>query len=120
MYTSTVLGLPSFIDLDGVDPAIDVTIAGAMQTNSEQAGMSRSQLVHLKASAKHLEVMRLTAKAIKTLFPHPDSDASGNYNSGTTSVSIKAFEEVEREFREWAKEIPDVIPQDDDSMEFVK
>jgi len=111
MYASSVLGFPTFMHLQEVDPAIDLTLKSAYDDIEANDG-TPDGLVRLKASAKHLELLRIIRRAIETLFPQPAAESSDHVRGDRISVSLKQFTEVEADFQTWAQSISTIFPQD--------
>jgi hypothetical protein len=119
MYLSAVLGLPALLDLRDVDPAIDLTISEAI--HEATSGLPNREAILLGGSAKHLEIMRIISKAIKTLYPMPSTDNEMPNKSGNISVSIRSLEEIEGQFRAWGESTSELLSKGDDgSADFVR
>ena len=119
MYLSAVLGLPPFIDLREVDPAMELTLEEALQ--EAWPGLPDRNASFLAISAKHLEVMRLTTKAIKTLYPMPASNDGDAKTGGNISIHIRQLTHIEGEFGTWRKSSSEILNQaDDGSIEFTR
>ncbi|KAJ9503535.1 Gypsy retrotransposon integrase-like protein 1 [Exophiala xenobiotica] len=119
MYLSAVLGLPALLDLRDVDPAIDLTISEAI--HEATSGLPNREAILLGGSAKHLEIMRIISKAIKTLYPMPSTDNEMPNKSGNISVSIRSLEEIEGQFRAWGESTSALLSKGDDgSADFVR
>lgn len=117
IYLSAVLGLPAFIDLREVDPAIDSTLEEALTEISPEVP-SRNAIM-LAVSAKHLEVMRLITKAIKTLYPMPTTSYNDPKIAGNISIPISKLTQIEEEFKIWKTSSSEIINKaDDGSLEF--
>lgn len=117
MYISAILGLPPFMNLSAVDPAIDVTIESALkEAKSDNETLSPDGLA-LAASAKHIELMRIIFKAQRTLYPKPTDPPDSKELNATISVNVSKLQEVENQFREWAESLVDIFSHSDDSIE---
>lgn len=103
MYVNAVLGLPAFIDLQEVDPAIELTIEQALKDVGQQFVPLQGEKIQLAASAKHLELLRIIRKGIRTLFPTPPPTAVSRGRTSTISVSIAKLQDIERGFKAWEK-----------------
>lgn len=107
MYVSSILGLPPFMDLSAVDPALDTTIELALSDfhNSEE---KTADLLALAAAAKHIELLRIIFKAQRTLFPKPHDPPNATMQAGSITVSIPQLQKVESQFQEWAKSLTEI------------
>jgi len=117
MYVSGILGLPPFMDLSAVDPAIDITIEAALNEAKKDNDLSSGNRLALAASAKHIELMRILSKAQRTLYPKPADPPVTTKRNGTISVSVTKLEQVETQFREWAQSLTGIISYPSDSVE---
>lgn len=117
MYVTSILGLPPFMDLSAVDPAIDLTIEAALTEGKTHTGVPSPQAVALMASAKHIELLRIVFKAQRTLFPKPLDPPDAALRNGKISVSVRQLEKVEAQFRDWALSLRDILTHPDDSIE---
>jgi len=117
MYVSNILGLPPFMDLTAVDPAIDATIEYALREAQENESLLIDNRLALEASAKHIELMRIMFKAQMTLFPRPTDPPNAQKKNGTISVSLAKMQEVENQFREWAQSLTDILSNSSDTVE---
>ncbi|KAJ9635752.1 Gypsy retrotransposon integrase-like protein 1 [Knufia peltigerae] len=119
MYLSAVLGLPAMIDLQDVDPAIDLTLNEAI--HEATSGLPSREAVLLGGSAKHLEIMRIISKAIKTLYPMPSTTIETPGKSGNISISLRSLEEIEAQFRTWGDSTSELLAKGDDgSPDFIR
>jgi hypothetical protein len=119
MYLSAVLGLPPFIDLQQVDPALDSTLAEAVR--EAEAGLPHHSAVYLAISAKHLELMRLISRAIKILYPKPAYDHTERDERGHTSIRLMELTKLERAFKIWQTDASQVLKRGDySSVEFTR
>jgi hypothetical protein len=119
MYLSSVLGLPILIDPSQVDPAIDLTMEEAIQESSRDLPSRES--ISLAVSAKHLEVMRLVTKAIRTLYPMPTSHGEASKTAGSISISLQQLRHIEDEFTAWSKSASDLLKTShSDASEFCR
>ncbi|KIX07569.1 uncharacterized protein Z518_02222 [Rhinocladiella mackenziei CBS 650.93] len=119
MYLSAVLGLPAFIDLREVDPAVDLTLEKALREASD--GLQARHDISLAISAKHLEVMRLITKAIKTLYPMPAANDENPKTGGNISIRISKLTQIEEEFKVWRDASSEILNKaDDGSFEFAR
>lgn len=109
MYVSGVLGLPSFIDLDAADPAIDLTIGTAFRSLKSGRGLADFGELNLIASAKHIELMRIMSVARQTLFPKPLDPPDSEVQRSTISVSSAKLEEIENRFRHWVSSLREIL-----------
>lgn len=117
IYLSAVLGLPAFIDLREVDPAIDSTLNEAINEISPE--VSSRDAMTLVVSAKHLELMRLITKAIKTLYPMPTTRYNDPKVAGSISIPISNLTQIEEEFKTWKTSSSEILSKaDDGSPEF--
>lgn len=117
MYITSILGLPPFMDLTAVDPAIDMTIDAALKEGNTNTGIPSPEGVALMASAKHIELLRIVFKAQRTLFPKPVDPPDAALRNGKIQVSVQKLEKVEAQFREWALSLTDILSYPDDSVE---
>lgn len=115
IYVSSVLGLPAFIDLQEVDPAIELTIEEALKDAGQQLPPLQDDKIHLAASAKHLELLRIIRKGIGTLFPTPPTTAVSRGRRSTISVSIANLQDIERLFQDWEKHMSELYSKGDGS-----
>ncbi|KEF61144.1 uncharacterized protein A1O9_02709 [Exophiala aquamarina CBS 119918] len=119
MYLSAVLGLPPFIDLRQVDPALDLTLAEAI--TEAEASLPDPAAAHLAISAKHLELMRLIARAIKVLYPMPDPSDSNDDPRAHTSIRLVELTQIEQGFKTWHSEASQILRKgDDESVGFAR
>lgn len=119
MYVSAVLGLPGFLDVRDVDPAIDLTLAEVIEEAT--SALPDRDAVLLGGAAKHLEIMRIISKAIKTLYPMPTYGKGGLAKNANISVSIRSLEEIEAQFRAWGESTSSLMAKGDDgSAEFIR
>lgn len=121
MYVSTVLGLPVFIDLNAVDPAIDVTLEYSLKAAKDDNELSKRESAFLAASAKHIELLRIVSRGNKALFPRPPGKINKESYKATVSVSIAQLKAVESEFKKWGKsasELPLIADPSSESMRF--
>lgn len=114
IYVNSVLGLPAFVDLQEVDPAIESSIEEALKDAGRQF-LPPDEKIRLAASAKHLELLRIIRKGIRTLFPTPPTTAVNRGRRSTISVSIAKLQDIEREFKDWEKGISEVFSKVDGS-----
>lgn len=117
MYITSILGLPPFMDLSAVDPAIDLTIEAALREGNTNAGVPSPAGVALMASAKHIELLRVVFKAQRTLFPKPVDPPDAALRNGKIQVSVRKLEKVEAQFRKWAMSLTEILSHPDDSIE---
>ena len=112
MYASTVLGLPPFINVSDVDPAIDVTLQQALNDVKTDTSLSPDESVFLAATAKHIEVLRIIAKANHALFPKPSLQSKSDGQKPMTRISIAVLKNVEKEFAKWGREAAAFFPDE--------
>lgn len=120
MYASAVLGLPAFIDLQEVDPAIDKTVADCFQRLPPTEEKSSVEDIKIKTSALHLELLRTITRATKVLYPRPSEQDEETVESGRISVSIKDVEKIEAEMRSWWKQYKELLPRDNEPAEIMR
>lgn len=107
------------IDLQDVDPAIDLTLNEAI--HEATSGLPSREAVLLGGSAKHLEIMRIISKAIKTLYPMPSTTIETPGKSGNISISLRSLEEIEAQFRTWGDSTSELLAKGDDgSPDFIR
>lgn len=119
MYVSGILGLPPFMDLTTVDPAIDLTIEHAVQEAQENEALLIDNRLGLEASAKYIEVMRIASKAHAALYPRP-TDPPGAIQHGTISVSVAKLQDVEKQFREWARSLTNILSHPSETTQAIR
>ena len=117
MYISSILGLPQFMDLSAVDPAIDLTIEAALNEYGFDSGLSSMDGLVLAATAKHIEVMRIIFRAQNTLYPKPHDPPGSTEQHGTILVSVQKLQEVESQFQSWAESLSKILSFEDESTE---
>lgn len=117
MYITSILGLPPFIDISAVDPAIDLTIKSALSEGGMSKELPSPNGISLMASARHIELMRIVFKAQKALFPKPIDAPDAATRNEKISVSIRKLQAVETQFRDWANSLTEVLTYPDDSTE---
>ncbi|KAK4935670.1 Gypsy retrotransposon integrase-like protein 1 [Elasticomyces elasticus] len=116
LYASLVLDIPGFVDLDCIDPEIMTKLQPSTSSRSpypfDVTAESRAQF---SASAKHLELLGLTATGLQTTFAGTDRKYSQAENElEFTDVDIKTLHGVEEKFRNWAKGLSSLpsLPED--------
>ncbi|KAK5951580.1 Gypsy retrotransposon integrase-like protein 1 [Knufia fluminis] len=117
MYVSGILGLPHFMDLTAVDPAIDLTIDAALKEANTDNHLSSANGLATAASAKHIELMRIVCKGQQALYPKPHDPPDSTKRNGTISVSVTKLQGIETQFRDWAQSLDDIISYPGDSTE---
>lgn len=117
MYITSILGLPPFLDMSAVDPAIDLTIEAALNEGRTTRGLPSPDGIALMAAAKHIELMRVVFKAQRTLFPKPIDPPGAHPGNSKISVSAKLLQGVEIQFREWAQSLTEILTYPDSSTE---
>ena len=120
MYVSTVLGLPVFVDLSAVDPAIDVTLELSHKAARSNTELSKRDAILLSASAKHIELLRIVSRANKALFPRPPGKLKKDSYKPTVSVSVAQLKAVEAEFKKWGKSASELTPIADEKHESIR
>lgn len=120
MYISGILGLPPFMDLSAVDPAVDVTIQHALDEARNLPPGSTADNLSLESSAKHIALMRIVFKAQRTLYPKPTDPPGGNSRNGSIMVSVAKVQEVEAQFRDWAQGLTHLLTHPSDTVEAVR
>lgn len=115
MYVSGVLGLPPFIDLNAADPAIDLTIGVALKSFKSGRAPADLEELALAASARYIELMRISSKARQALFPKPLDPPDSETRRGTISISSARLHEVEDKFRQWTVSSRDILGFPSDS-----
>ena len=117
MYISGILGLPTFMDLSAVDPAIDTTIEAALQEVKTDTTLSPGDAMSMAASARHIELLRIVFRAQRALYPKPSDPPDSTRQNGAISVSVSRLQEFEDEFRNWAGSITDILTYPVESLE---
>jgi len=117
MYISAILGLPPFMNLTAVDPAIDVTIETALKDAKGNNDSTYPEGLPLAASAKHIELMRIIFKAQRALYPKPTDPPGSQKLNVTISVNVSKLQEVEIQLRKWAESLRGILPDSDESTE---
>lgn len=120
MYVSGTLGLPAFMDLTTVDPAIDLTLEHALREAQKNEDLLIDNRLALEASAKHIELMRIVFKAQAALYPGPKDPPDAKKQNGTISISVAKLQEVENQFREWAESLTTILSHPSDTVEAVR
>lgn len=116
LYITSILGLPPFMDMSTVDPAIDLTIELALKEAKTSPSLSPADGVALAASARHIELRRIVFKAQQTLFPKPIDPPDAASRNGTIFVSVPKVQEVEYQLNEWAQSLRDILLHPDTSI----
>lgn len=117
MYVSGVLGLPPFIDLEAVDPAIDLTIEVALREARTDTGLSSADGLATAATAKHIELMRIMSKAQRALFPKPTDPPEATRRNGTILVSVAELQKIEKQYQTWAHSLTEILAHPDNSID---
>lgn len=115
MYVSSILGLPQFMDLSAVDPAIDLTIDIALRDTKVDENLSPVDKLALGASAKHISLLRIVKRGQAELYPKPSDPPDAKKRNGTISVSVSRFSKVEDQFRTWTESVSDILDHPDKS-----
>lgn len=115
MYVSSILGLPQFMDLSAVDPAIDLTIDIALRDAKMDTRLSPMDKLALIASARHISLLRIVKRGQSTLYPKPSDPPDSNQRNGTISISVSKFSRVEDQFRAWTESANDVLAHPENS-----
>lgn len=97
-YASLILGLPSFIRIQDLDPII-------LNTLSTVDPQSQSTLRN-KASAMHFELLRLTMLSREQIFSNSQSDEE---------VELTALANVEKRLQDWTKEVSPFLADEDEN-----
>lgn len=116
MYITSILGLPPFLDMSAVDPAIDLTIEAALHEGRIKRDLSSPDGITLMASAKYIELMRIVFRAQRTLFPKPLDPPDARVRDGKISLSLRNMQAVETQFQEWAESLTEILTYPDDSI----
>lgn len=109
MYISLILGLPPCMDLNAVDPAINLTIYTSLKEARSENGLTSYNGLALAAAAKHIDLMRIAFRARQTLFPKPSDLPESNKRHGSIIVSIRKLKAAEKEFQEWAQSLAEIL-----------
>ncbi|KAI1613018.1 hypothetical protein EDD36DRAFT_465164 [Exophiala viscosa] len=116
LYVSLVLDIPGFVDLECIDPEIMTKLQPSTSGRSpypfDVTAESRAQF---SASAKHLELLSITATGLQTTFAGADRKHNQAENElEFTDVDIKTLHGVEEKFRKWAKGLSSLpsLPED--------
>lgn len=120
MFISSILGLPPFMDLSAVDPAIDTTIEHALHEAKSNDSRSTDDNLAVESSAKHIELMRIVYKAQKTLFPKPTDPPSAQHRNGMITVSVVKLQQVEGQLRDWAQSLTHILSHPSKSAEALR
>jgi hypothetical protein len=115
LYTSGILGLPPFVEIGTVDPAIDLTIEATLNEVGDQALTADEQSA--VAHAKHVELMRTVYKAQQTLFPKPVDPPNSHQMNGTISISVADLQKIEDQYSDWSDSFTSFLPEQSDSMQ---
>ncbi|KAK5021072.1 Gypsy retrotransposon integrase-like protein 1 [Exophiala sideris] len=119
IYLSAVLGLPTLVDLREVIPIIDVSLKDAL--HQATSSLPNREAILLGASAKHLEIMLIISKAIKTLYPMVSSENEVPGKSGNISVSLRSLEEIEARYHDWGESTSELLTKGNDgSTNFIR
>lgn len=106
-YLGLVLDMPAFIDPESLEPGAKSRLrpSSAARTPSslDTATDTRSAFV---ASAKHLELLTLTATGLRNVFVKDNQRQSYGQDRDSTTVDIKKLSDLEHEFRKWARALP--------------
>jgi hypothetical protein len=95
-YASLILGLPSFIRIQDLDPIVLKTLS----TADPHAPTLKS-----KASAMHFELLRLTMASRDKIFNQQDEE----------EVEHATLESVEKALQEWTKEVSPLLAEPNES-----
>lgn len=117
MYVNGILGLPSFMDLHAVDPAINLTIEMSLKEARNEDHLSSYDALALAAASKHIELMRIVFKARHTLFPKPLDSPDSSELHGSITVSVQKLQAVENEFKILAQSLTEILSYADNSIE---
>lgn len=109
-YASTVLGLPTFIDSRDIDPAVESQMEDALTEARESFAPSRHNALRMALAHKHLQVLRITRKAVEILFPRPPKAPASGAKS-TITVSVTKLQGIERDFKDWEKDVSRFLSQ---------
>ncbi|KIX08338.1 uncharacterized protein Z518_02994 [Rhinocladiella mackenziei CBS 650.93] len=107
-YVSLVLDVPAFINLDFIEPPIMNDLRPISGGNGKSlcpstADAASETRAKFSASAKHLELLLLTATGFRTTFVREIQKGKKGKEHDVTTVDIKKLADVEDEFRKWAK-----------------
>lgn len=113
MYVTTVLGLPPFIELSNVAPAIDSLIQHALARVQQKDHLPHLDAVLQAASVKRIELLKIIRRTNQALFPQPHDGSRRKNGKPMIWVKVSRLHKVEHEFREWSASIPEVFTSTD-------
>ena len=112
-FVSTVLNMPARINPECVDPSV----LAALQPHSTKRPYTTDDMSETRAkfaaSAKHLQILCLTATGLRGIFVHSYQKEDPSSSDSADNVDTKKMAETEDSFRKWAKALSCVplVPQ---------
>jgi hypothetical protein len=101
IYSGTVLGLPGMINLDYVDQPKPSGNARDYEDPSHGGFASLARRRMFAASAQYLEILQITSKVVRKLYPKTDEEARRVGGSQKIYVSSATILEIENDFKVW-------------------
>ena len=106
IYTSSVLGLPTLTDLPKLERTLIQDVDLDLQASHRDSISSVNESLSIAASAKHLEVLVIIAKAINILYPDRAGPANQDPERPTFLIRITEIMDLERAFKMWRETLP--------------
>jgi hypothetical protein len=107
-FVSIVLNMPARINPECVDP----TVLAALQPPSSKKAPTPDDTseanAKFAASAKHLQILALTATGLRGIFVHSYQNDKPSSGPDADNVDTKKMAETEDAFRKWAKALSGV------------
>jgi hypothetical protein len=110
IYTGTVLGLPSLVNLSHVDQVRPSShIGDYLPALSEVTPLTRNKARMLAASGQYRELLLIIAEMVQRLYPKTEHEAKQVRRSRRMLISSAVISEVERQFKAWRDNLPGAL-----------
>jgi hypothetical protein len=105
-YLSLVLDLPAFIELGSIEPEINAELRPSTSSRTAYPFDATSEnRVKFSVSAKHFELLALTANVLRTVFVQEAREKSTVRKDRAVTVDTKQLHAAEEQFRDWTKSL---------------
>jgi hypothetical protein len=107
VYTSIVLGLPTFIDRRHIH--IDLKGHESMVDSPAEGRTNTAAVIALEVAWKHLELLNITASGLDVIFPSRMYSTIQDPSQRLFPVEVKHLEVISDQFQAWAQTLSPLL-----------